>query len=746
MNLCASLQYPIIKSGGNPRYREIYEAIVPQECCFLDAVDYQNICCTDQVASDGHYLGERVMEGATGFGTVISERTFYKPEHYVKYSVSAYADSVGIRYHCKEDTKLQLVIDGTKYFLKLEASDEFCYRTVEFPTVKVCSLELRPTGQAITLDSICIGKGAEKTVFRICKRAFEPERKVSNNRLELQYQDIEHVYTVEWAEPAQKVRQYHGMDIGQMLQQRIHEHVATVLRGMGEGVYENILSEPVFLKPGETKKLHFTVSCDGGSGRNEHVPICQVACNPDGEPFAFSQNMMLYNTFLNIVYPIYTRRGYIRHNTPGRNWDSLYSWDSGFIGMGLGTADFQRAFDCLNTYLTPVGDKHSPYIFHGSMIPTQIFLYQYLLEKYPQKKECLKQLYPMVKQYYRFYADLENDPTQMKSGLLKTWHIFYNSGGWDDYPPQDFLRLASKNPEEEAAWKNTTPVITTAVLVLIAKIMKLISAEFGFDDAEEYENTIEKYTNVLQSGLWDDECGYFSYMVHDEDGMPKKFLRTEDGSNFNMGFDGIYPYISGSTDKHQQQKILLNIREGLMTDVGVSVVDKRAEYYSTSGYWNGSVWMPHQWILWKSLLDYGETEFATEIAEKALGVWKREVDETYCCFEHFMTVNGRGCGFHQFSGLSTPVLLFFESYYRPGTITLGFRSLLKEQKWNDDKTAVSFVCDVTTENSIGIVCLDASGDYCFTVNGEMIQAKQITAGAYAVSLKKGIYTVEALSY
>ena len=32
-------------------------------------------------------------------------------------------------------------------------------------------------------------------------------------------------------------------------------------------------------------------------------------------------------------------------------------------------------------------------------------------------------------------------PTRMAgSGLLRTWDYFYNSGGWDDYPPQHALR------------------------------------------------------------------------------------------------------------------------------------------------------------------------------------------------------------------------------------------------------------------------------------------------------------------
>ena len=65
---------------------------------------------------------------------------------------------------------------------------------------------------------------------------------------------------------------------------------------------------------------------------------------------------------------------------------------------------------------------------------------------------------------------------------------------------------------------------------------------------------------------------------------------------------------------------------------------------------------------------------------KALNVWKKEVDLTYNCYEHFMLANGRGAGFHQFSGLSTPVLMWYNALYKPYTVTGGFRTLIQEQK------------------------------------------------------------------
>ena len=78
----------------------------------------------------------------------------------------------------------------------------------------------------------------------------------------------------------------------------------------------------------------------------------------------------------NVVYPVYTRGQYIRHYTPGRWWDCVYTWDSGFIGMGLAQTSLRNAFDCLNTYLMPPDSVDAAFLHHGSMVPTQFYLYR----------------------------------------------------------------------------------------------------------------------------------------------------------------------------------------------------------------------------------------------------------------------------------------------------------------------------------------------------------------------------------
>ena len=172
-----------------------------------------------------------------------------------------------------------------------------------------------------------------------------------------------------------------------------------------------------------------------------------------------------------------------------------------------------------------------------------------------------------------------------------------------------------------------------------------------------------------------------------------------------------------------------------MTKYGLGVVDTRAPYYTPYGYWNGSVWMPHQWIFAKSLLDRGEVSFAVKIFKTALSVWKAEVERTYLCFEHFMSTNGRGAGFHHFSGLSTPVLMFFETLYKPGTVTAGFQTVVKSAEWNEDKTALKMQA-VSSYGGSMIVCMSDKCNYKFTLDGKEIKARKLTAGAYAISLRK----------
>lgn len=754
--LAAGLEYPTKNiSAVNLGYKEISEAEIPADCLLLDAVDYSEIFCNQIIAQDGKYLGETEADFSTGKGTLLSGAVLSEKNHFVKYSLpeAVSANSIGIRYKADADVNILMSINGKEYRAELKGCCGFGYFTAKIPEDKVSEIVLKPLGRFADVDCIAIGKDVSRVRFSPYKREFKPVVKtVGENSMLLKYADSEYTYKIEWDEDPLMLRTLYTDDVGVLLHRTIHNHIASecIDGKKSEGVYEIIRTNPIYLEPHSKAAMSFRVISerDGDAlpASNQQKEIYKVSYNSDGEKYAFSQNMMAYNTLLNVVYPIYTRRGYIRHSAPGRIWNCLYTWDSGFIGMGLSTVEFKSAYENLKAYLTPVGDRHSPYIFHGSVVPTQFFLYLELLNKYPEKKEELREIYPMMMQYYMFFSDMSKGKEQTKSGVLKTWHIFYNSGGWDDYPAQRYIRCKSgDNPEQHNAM--TTPVITTALAVLIAKIMKNISAVLGIDENNAlFDNDIERYSAAIQNNLWDDEAGYYSYLEHDSEGNPTGFLRYEDGSNYNMGLDGAYPYIAGISNEHQSERLLDHLKNGMMTKYGLGVVDTRAPYYTPHGYWNGSVWMPHQWILAKALLDRGEIDFACKIAKTAISVWKREVDRTYLCFEHFMSQNGRGAGFHQFSGLSTPVLMFYQSLYTPGTVTAGFGNAIASKEWNNDKTKLRVISVSNSKTTAMIVCMNEKCKYKFTCNGKNVRAKKLTGGAYAIKLGtagKCVITVEA---
>lgn len=746
MFLAAGMEYPTKGfSALSMGYKEVSVSNLNDSCRLIDAVEYSDISCSVPMAQDGKLLAEVEADFASGLGTLISGTCFSSPSHFLSYELSSVleSDSVGIRYLSDEDTALAVIINGEKKELALPACEGFGYAVLRINKTGVKDIRLEPVGKFPDIDALVVGVGAETAEFYPRVRNFKPiERTVADNTMTLRYADSDYTYKIEWFEEPLMLRTLYTDDVGVMLHRTIHDHVNLERHEARktEGVYEIIRTNPIYLEPHTKKVLSFRVTSlkngDNAILERRDGELYTVKANSDGERYAFSQNMMAYNTLLNVVYPIYTRRGYIRHSCPGKIWNCLYTWDSGFIGMGLATMDFERAYENLVAYLTPVGDKHSPYIFHGSVVPTQMFLYNELVSRFPAEKERLSKIYPMVMQYYNFFSRLSEGPEQTKSGILKTWHIFYNSGGWDDYPPQKHVRYSTAGSAEKHN-AMITPVITTSIAVLIAKIMKNISAVLGIHENDDlFERDIARYSVAVENQLWDDEAGYYSYLVHDEEGNPTGFLHYEDGTNYNMGLDGAYPYIAGISSKERSARVLKNVKDGMMTKYGLGVVDTRAPYYTPHGYWNGSVWMPHQWIFAKSLLDKGEVSFAVKIFKTALKVWRSEVERTYLCFEHFMSQNGRGAGFHHFSGLSTPVLMFFEALYKPGTVTAGFQTAVRDAAWNEAKTELKMHTVSNCGGSV-LVCMNEKCNYIFTINGKKVKARKIGAGTYAISLKSG---------
>lgn len=669
---------------------------------WVDALDYSDIKLSQKIALDGLYLGESRASGFVG-GSFISSRLFSKKGDSVSYKFDeTLFQKIGIRY--KGGGKINLKLGENLYEIDLPFTEDISVHTVDVQDGKYFAFDIYPLDCTVDFDGFIIGD----VEFSNYDHYFTPTCENTDNGLKILFGDKEYVVKVDTE--SYVLRNLYTNDVGQLLVSSIHNHVSTKL-GNGKDRYVDLFIRPVFVEPNSKKTVTITIIAPKGEDFDAEHTIAEPICNSKGEKYRISQKIMSAVTLTNVVWPIYSRRGYILHNTPGRNWDSLYTWDSGFIGMGLSELDIDRAKECLNAYLTPVGDIHSPYIFHGTPLPTQILLYAEIFSK-TSDVEFLKEFYPLIYKQYRFFADMRKKPDAKQTGMFALWNIFYNSGGWDDYPTQKYVH--DNRLENEIC-----PVINTAMTVLFGKILKN-HAEILSLDTKELDEDIAFYSSAIETHAWDNDSGYYGYVKND--GTVLKI----DNINADMGMDGVTPYIAGISSNERSERIIENVKNGMVTPIGVSVVDTRAPYFSEEGYWNGSVWMPHQWILWKACLDNGEAEFAQSIAETALNLWECETAYTYNCYEHFMIANGRGAGFHQFSGLSTPVLMWFSSYYKPYTVTSGFLTVIKNKTVIDDN--LEFEIKSTAKKPVVIVCMPENERYTVKTSGK-------------ITVNDGIYTI-----
>lgn len=571
------------------------------------------------------------------------------------------------------------------------------------------ALTLTATGSAAAkLDCFVLCEQAAAGDFTVTLRGdgHRPQLayRAGEGVMTLQYPHIRESYGVAWCAPDFQLRQIENDELDIFLRYTVHDHVSEVLHGNGKGHFTNIFIRPIPLAPGEHKVIWGSVvsaadpvaaaeRCRTAMARRaefdaawERACIAMEAppCLPAGEAYAFGQQLMCAVLATNVVYPVYTQGQYIRHNTPGRWWDSLYTWDSGFIGMGLAQLSVQRGYDCLNAYLTPPGSDEAAFIHHGSLVPTQFFLFAELLNR-TGNRELAADCYPRLKQYYAFFTGqaIGSTTATLASGLLRPWDYFYNSGGWDDYPAQKALHARRLEAD-------CTPVVTTAMGIRCAKILAYVAALLGEEaDAARFSADAERLTAAL-APAWDEEAGYFGYVLHDETGRPSGLMRTGEGVNYNMGLDGAEPLVAGACTEAQAAALWQKLETPgrLWCDCGLSTVDQTAPYYSSSGYWNGAVWMPHQWLFFKAALDAGRAEFAWRIARTALALWQDECARSYHCFEHFMIESRRGAGWHQFGGLSAPVVQWFASYFVPGTLTTGFDTFVRTARFAPNFTGV----------------------------------------------------------
>ncbi|MGH7942922.1 MAG: MGH1-like glycoside hydrolase domain-containing protein, partial [Limisphaerales bacterium] len=359
---------------------------------------------------------------------------------------------------------------------------------------------------------------------------------------------------------------------------------------------------------------------------------------------------------------------------------------------------------------------------HGSPVPVQSYLFWELWNRTPSL-ELLAYCYPRLRQNHACLAGRLGSSTtrRHRDHLICTWDYFYNSGGWDDYPPQKYVH--AHHLEASVA-----PVVNSAHTIRSAKLLRAAAAALQRPaDFAEYDKDVAVLSASLHACSWDEASGYFGYVTHDAQGKPAGILRHDSGANFNMGLDGAYPLVAGICSPSQERQILdrLFSPQHLWMDIGLTTVDQSAPYFSPTGYWNGSVWLAHQWFFWKTMLDLGRGDLALQIARTGLDLWKKVTDATYDCMEHFEPREPFGAGWGQFSSLSSPALSWFASLYTPGRFTCGFDLWIEHCEFSRNNRSLRAKLkrlNGADRNSTVLACMNPDSRYRVLWNGVSIAA------------------------
>lgn len=571
-----------------------------------------------------------------------------------------------------------------------------------------------------------------------------------NKNVILKYRDAAPYYGITWDSDNFLVRHIMHDTLEFYFKDRVPDHVSKVVRGNYQGHFVDVFIRPVAVKAKSSNVIYALVTSGTRNLVEKNLSnLSAIKQNvkpepdrqfqnllPGAEKYILGQRLMHATALGNIMYPIYTQNQWIKHYPPGKWWAMLYTWDAGFNAIGLNTYNKKVSAEYINTYTTR-NNSQSLFVLHGTPVPVQLYALQDLYNR-TQSRELLDYFYPRIKKFYDFITGKFKGSSvrPFNSGLLATWDYFYNSGGWDDYPPQWYLT------PRKAQRANVAPIATTAHAIRAGKILRMMAQQLNKDDdIASYDRDIADFSKAILNNAWDKKEGYFSYVVHDQNKNPSHFFTdSASGRNFNMGLDGAYPILSGIVSPEQEKILLEKIfsPKHMWTDVGLSVVDQSAPYFRKDGYWNGAVWMPHQWFIWKTMLDINRPDLAWKIAMTGLETWKKETDESYHCYEHFQIETGRGAGWHQFGALSMPVAAWFDAYYKKGTITTGFEVMISKAVFNKDFSSLtatlSFDEATRAHERVILIAMNPGKKYKAIFNDKAVKATELNKGLWQVYL------------
>jgi len=470
----------------------------------------------------------------------------------------------------------------------------------------------------------------------------------------------------------------------------------------------------IIVSPHSKKSISFLIAFGESSAFSAVESKSSRRLPPEAQgPYAEMMARLADTILFNVNYPLNLSGSPSPFYVPAKYFSIPYSWDGGFIAVGLATfaPDLAQQEAC---YFLADKQCDFPFLYCGSPVPTSFYA---LWDVYQatQDREALRGSYAGAKRMYDFFlgrtpgsaVNLHND------GLLSTYPYNYNLG-IDDHPIQ---RWAEK---EQLTRKGLYSIILMPQMLRIARIMRNIATLLGREeDAEQYRQDSELLADVIDTRMWDEKSGLYGWLYRSENGVEPVIFDDCAGDRSTCAF---LPLFAGLATHKKRLIDQMMDPSRFLTRFGISTVDLESPSFNPNGYWNGGLWPVTHWFLWHGLLEAGEPALARQVCDLILKTWNDCFQEEHYFGEHFMLIPEQMNGTPNFGGLGAVLLPMYAAYYTPYQVTTCYDVILLKKSIDpsQDTLALTLAAPFLASEDFDLLINmgKAKTPYAFIINGQ----------------------------
>ncbi|MEW6507746.1 MAG: trehalase family glycosidase [Bacteroidota bacterium] len=229
----------------------------------------------------------------------------------------------------------------------------------------------------------------------------------------------------------------------------------------------------------------------------------------------------------------------------------------------------------------------------------------YEIYKVTGNKKFLKEAYESGKKFYNWFVARRDSNN---NGLAS----------WGGHAELESVRDARVAVWDKVGWASgfEGPDVNS-MLVMEEKSLAAMASILGFkEESNQWYNKSLLRSALINRFLWDDSTNFY-YNVNKND---QSFTFKNNNDLKIKEIIGFLPMWAGAADQKRADKLLRTLlnKDEFWRKFGVPSLSAKDDYYNPIGYWNGPIWVPWQYLLFRGLIDYGYKNEAKQLADKVM--------------------------------------------------------------------------------------------------------------------------------